>query len=74
MWSIGVTHTGSDVGLTAKDFAALAPADRQARVDRACTRLVQAGAHLVIPSINEVPALISTIEGWLAAGELPQKY
>ncbi len=43
VWSIGVTHTGSDVGLTAKDFASLGPADRQARIDRARQRLVTAG-------------------------------
>ncbi|HEY4312032.1 MAG TPA: phosphonoacetaldehyde hydrolase [Pirellulales bacterium] len=70
-WSVGVTHTGSDVGLTAKQLAALAPAERETRIDRAQTRLVQAGAHLVIPSIKEVPTLIATIEGWIAGGERP---
>ncbi|HVU90519.1 MAG TPA: phosphonoacetaldehyde hydrolase [Pirellulales bacterium] len=74
VWSVGVTHTGSDVGLSAKDYAALAPAEREARADRARIRLVNAGAHLVIPSICDVPALIATIERWLAEGELPQKY
>ena len=73
VWSIGVTHSGSDVGCTVAEFAELGPAERQTRVDRARQRLVSAGAHLVVDSVADVPNLITTINGLLAKGERPQK-
>ena len=73
VWSIGVTHSGSDVGCTVAEFAALTPAERQTRVDRARQRLVSAGAHLVVDSVADMPNLIPTINSWLAKGERPQK-
>ncbi len=74
VWSVGVTHTGSDVGLTAKDLAALPEAARQERVDRARQRLVEAGAHLTIDSVADVPQLVGQINAYMAEGELPQKW
>jgi phosphonoacetaldehyde hydrolase len=73
VWSVGVTHTGSDVGCTVGEFAALAPLERNARVDRARHKLVSAGAHLVEDSVADVPKIITYINGWLADGERPQK-
>ena len=78
VWSIGVTHTGSDVGLTAKDFASLGPADRQARIDRARQRLVTAGRIEVLASINDLPALIERLDARLAPvsdrNEIPNRF
>jgi phosphonoacetaldehyde hydrolase len=71
VWSVGVTHTGSDVGCTAGEFAALAPAEREARANRACQKLLSAGAHFVVNSVADVPKLITYINGCLAEGELP---
>jgi len=71
VWSVGVARTGSDVGLTAEQLAALPAAERQARIDRARQKLVAAGAHAVIDSIADVPALVREIESRLAAGERP---
>jgi len=73
VWSVGVTRTGSDVGMTVEEFAALAPAGQHERVVRARQKLVSAGAHLVIDSVAEVPDLVTRINGFLADGERPQK-
>ena len=71
VWSVGVARTGSEVGLTAEQLAALPVAEQLARIDRAHQKLVAAGAHAVIDSVADVPGLVSQIESRLAAGERP---
>ena len=73
VWSVGVTHTGSEVGMTEEDFASLAPAEKARRVDVARQRLVAAGAHLVIDSVADVPWLVTRINECIATGERPQR-
>jgi phosphonoacetaldehyde hydrolase len=70
-WSVGVTHTGSDVGCTAEEFAALAPEERRERVAVAERMLRAAGAHAVIGSAADVPALLDELNARLARGERP---
>jgi len=67
-WSIGVSATGSDVGLTAAELAALPKAERAERVEQAAEKLREAGAHYVIESVAELPALVVQIEAQLGAG------
>jgi phosphonoacetaldehyde hydrolase len=62
VWSVGVTRTGSDVGLTAEAFAALPAAEQQARLSAAAGTLRRAGAHAVIPSVQDLPDLIDHLE------------
>jgi phosphonoacetaldehyde hydrolase len=71
MWVIGLALTGNEVGLNEQEVAALAPADRQRRLERAREKLTVAGAHYVAEGIWEVPALIDDINRRLAAGERP---
>ena len=70
-WSIGVSATGSDVGLTATQLAALPKAERTARIERAAAKLRDAGAHYVIESVAELPALVAQIEAQLGVGVRP---
>ncbi len=70
-WSVGVTHTGSDVGCTAAEFAALPERDRADRVAAAGRRLLAAGAHALIPSAADVPALVDELNVRLRRGERP---
>jgi phosphonoacetaldehyde hydrolase len=72
-WSAGVVATGSEVGLTADDLAALDPDDRERRLDAARRTLLDAGAHYVIDSVRDVPALVEEIDARLAAGDLPSR-
>lgn len=71
VWTIGLTQTGNEVGLTAAEFAVLPPSEQAARVDRAADRLTAAGAHLVVEGIWEAPAAVAAINARLARGEAP---
>src|SRR5262249_32606034 len=71
VWTVGVTDTGSEVGCTAAEFAALPAAERAGRVAAARRTLLDAGAHAVIPSAAEVPALLDELAVRLARGERP---
>lgn len=70
-WSVGVVRTGSGVGCTEEELAALPIPERASRLARASRRLRDAGAHEVIDSVAELPRLIEKIERRLAAGERP---
>jgi phosphonoacetaldehyde hydrolase len=61
-WSIGVTESSSEVGYSASEWQALAEDDRQALRHRARSRLLGAGAHYVIDSLAELPALLRDLE------------
>ncbi len=70
-WSVGVTQTGSDVGCTAAELAALPDAERRERVAAAGRKLRAAGAHAVIGSVADLPALLDELNDRLARGERP---
>ncbi|KDM66491.1 phosphonoacetaldehyde hydrolase [Acidiphilium sp. JA12-A1] len=71
MWSIGVTDSGNEVGLSAAEWAALPAQEAAALRARAARRLHDAGAHLVIDSIAGLPAAIAALDARLAVGERP---
>ena len=70
-WSVGVSHTGNDVGVDAEQFARLPDDERELLVARAEARLTEAGAHELITSVADVPAVVTRIEQRLAAGQKP---
>lgn len=65
-WTVGVTHTSSDVGLTAAELAALPVDERNRRVALARDKLLAAGAHWVIDSVADLPKLLPAIEERIA--------
>jgi phosphonoacetaldehyde hydrolase len=71
MWTIGVTRTGNELGLTEAEAAALHPADLTQRLIAIGGRLRSEGAHYVAEGIWECPALIEDINRRLAKGERP---
>ncbi len=71
VWSIGVAASGSDVGLSAADLAALSEDKRADRVASAHVRLYEAGAHFVIDTVRDLPALVTAISELRARDELP---
>ena len=71
MWTIGVTRTGNELGLTEAEAAALHPADLAQRLITIGGRLRSEGAHYVAEGIWECPALIEDINRRLAKGERP---
>lgn len=61
MWCVGVTLSGNEVGLTAEELAALTPAQVNGLREQAAAKLKDAGAHLVIDSVADLPAALHKI-------------
>ncbi|WP_430461964.1 phosphonoacetaldehyde hydrolase [Thalassolituus sp. LLYu03] len=71
MWTVGVSVSGNEVGLDVAAWQALA-ADEQQRLRRkAEQRLFDAGAHYVIDSVAQLPAVIADINARLNRGDKP---
>jgi phosphonoacetaldehyde hydrolase len=70
-WSVGVTHSSSGVGLTEAELAALPEDERRKRIEAVRELLLNAGAHDVIDTIADVPALLDRINARLALNEKP---
>lgn len=70
-WSVGLARTGNYVALNQEEIAALSPEDYERRLQKSYNILARAGAHYVIDTINDLPAVIDDINRRLAAGEHP---
>jgi phosphonoacetaldehyde hydrolase len=62
MICVGVSESGNEVGLSLEQLAALDAAERAARVRVAETRLREAGARAVLPSVAELPAWLESLK------------
>lgn len=71
MWTVGVTATGNEVGLSRGEWEALPSDVRSRREGTAALRLKQAGAHYTAASVADTGGILDEIERRLAAGELP---
>lgn len=71
MWTVAVTHSGNELGLTAAEVAALAPDELETRLAPIRQRLYQAGAHYSIDSIADLPPILDAINQRLSQGEQP---
>ena len=71
MWTVGVTRTGNEAGLTAQEWSASSREEREAVLAEARTRLVASGAHYLIESAGECLDVIDEIAGRIQAGERP---
>lgn len=71
MWTIAVTVTGNEVGLSLDDWNALPADDRDRLRKHAQAKLAAAGAHYVVDSLAEVLPALDDIEACLAIGEKP---
>jgi phosphonoacetaldehyde hydrolase len=71
MWSVGVSVTGNEVGLSAADWEALAEGERARLAAKACEKLRAAGAHYVVESVALLEPVLEEIDARLAAGERP---
>jgi phosphonoacetaldehyde hydrolase len=71
MWTVGITKTGNELGLSEAEVEALPATELASRLNVASARLLQAGAHFVIPEVAQLPAVITEINERLARGERP---
>jgi len=70
-WAIGVALTGNIAGWSAAEISAVPEAEISAARARATRELTDAGAHLIIDSVADLPTAFAVIETRLAAGENP---
>ncbi|SEA97833.1 phosphonoacetaldehyde hydrolase [Rubrimonas cliftonensis] len=61
-WTVGVSLSGNEMGLSPQEVAALPAAKRDARNAAARDKLLAAGAHWVIDSVADLPDLLNEIE------------
>jgi phosphonoacetaldehyde hydrolase len=71
MWTIGITRTGNEVGLTASEFTSLEGDQRVRVLAGAYERLTNAGAHYIAESAGECDEILDRIQARLDAGGRP---
>ena len=59
--TVGITQTGSEVGLTEEEFSALEASAAQQRIEKAEAVFRNAGADHILRSVADLPALIDTL-------------
>jgi phosphonoacetaldehyde hydrolase len=62
MWTIGVTRTGNEVGLSEQEWNGLSPAAQAQALDRAAAKLRAAGAHYVVESVADCDSILDEID------------
>ena len=71
MWTVGITRTGNEVGLTPAEWNSASETQRKQRLDHARAVLMEAGAHYVAESVADCDEVLSRIDDRLWQGELP---
>lgn len=74
MWTVGVARSGNEFGMDLEEAAALErsdPAAYAARLSKAKEAMMKAGAHFVVDSVADLPAVLDTIGEALAEGLRP---
>jgi phosphonoacetaldehyde hydrolase len=69
MWTIGITATGNEVGLSREEWEALPADDRSGREQEAARRLRNACAHFIAPSLADCTPVLAEIDRRIASGE-----
>jgi phosphonoacetaldehyde hydrolase len=70
-WTVAVSQTGNELGLSAGEVASLEKSSLETRLTPIEAKLRQAGAHFVIRSVADLPSVLNEIEKRLRAGEQP---
>jgi len=71
MWTIGITRTGNEVGLSPAEWNSATESERVRRLARARAVLVDAGAHYAAESVAECEEVLDLIEDRLERGGSP---
>jgi phosphonoacetaldehyde hydrolase len=70
-WSVAVTSSSSVVGLAEADYFALPDEERRRLLRAAADRFLAAGAHAVVESLHELPALVEDLDRRAREGLTP---
>ncbi|MBA4104939.1 MAG: phosphonoacetaldehyde hydrolase [Pirellula sp.] len=71
MWSVGLAKSGNMIGLSETELASLEPAEQTSLLASARERMAASGAHFVIDSVAELPAVLDRINALAAKGQTP---
>lgn len=71
MWTVGISVSGNEFGATFDEYKAMTQAEIDERKKVVVEKLTNAGAHYVIDTVADLPAVIDDIERRLNAGERP---
>ena len=66
VWTVGVILGSNEMGLTEEEVQALPEEELKSRMSEVRNRMYAAGAHYVVDSIKELPALIECINARMA--------
>jgi phosphonoacetaldehyde hydrolase len=69
MWTVGITRTGNEAGLTESEWSALSCSERAAMLVAAAQRLRNAGAHYVAESVADCLPVLEQISIRIAGNE-----
>ncbi|XP_078000349.1 phosphonoacetaldehyde hydrolase-like [Glandiceps talaboti] len=70
-WSVGVAKTGNYVAASEDQLKEMSSAELEKKMKRAYDILIDSGAHYVIDSVVDLPAVIDDINYRLSRGEKP---
>lgn len=71
MWTVAVTDTGNEMGLSHRDYAALPPAERSARSARIAEGFRRLGAHYTASSLADCLPIVEEISARVSRGDRP---
>jgi phosphonoacetaldehyde hydrolase len=71
MWTVGLSLSGNEVGLSLAELQALSDEQLQRKREYATARLAQAGAHYIIDSVADLEPVLHEIRQRIARGERP---
>ena len=71
MWTIGIAKTGNEVGLRESELQRLDPPLLKERLSKAHQRLLHAGAHEVVDSVEQILPVIDRFNQKLKSGKKP---
>jgi phosphonoacetaldehyde hydrolase len=73
MWTIGITRTGNETGLTESEWSALSGSERAGILQAAAQRLWSAGAHYIAESVADCVPVLEQISIRIDGNETPHK-
>ncbi len=72
-WTVAVTASGNETGLSLQEWQALSPAAQAIRRDAAFSRLADAQPDFRVDTVAELPGVLEEIEHRLVAGYWPRR-
>lgn len=71
MWTVGLAVSGNEFGATWEEYRAMSAEAIATRREQAASKLSASGAHYVVDTLADLPAVIADINARLAKGERP---